>query len=52
MEDLRKAKLLKKIIQSDGISGLSPLAIRLVELATDDRTGARISPALLRKILP
>ena len=49
MEDLRKAKLLKKIVQSDGISGLSPLAIRLVELATDDRTGARDLSGVIEK---
>ena len=49
MEDQRKAKLLKKIVQSDGIPGLSPLAVRLVELATDDRKGARDLADIIEK---
>ena len=49
MEDQSKAKLLKKIVQGDGTAGLSPLAIRLVELATDDRTGARDLSAIIEK---
>jgi len=41
MERYGKATLLKKIVQSENLPGLSPLAVRLVELATDDRTVAR-----------
>jgi HD-like signal output (HDOD) protein/two-component sensor histidine kinase len=49
MEDQRKAKLLKKIVESDGIPGLSPLAVRCVELATDDRKGARDLADIIEK---
>ncbi len=49
MEDQRKTKLLKKIVQGDDLPGLSPLAIRLVELATDDRTSARDLADIIEK---
>lgn len=49
MEERHKAKLLKKIVQSEDLPGLSPLAIRLVELATDDRTVARDLADIIEK---
>ncbi|MBW1781980.1 MAG: HDOD domain-containing protein [Deltaproteobacteria bacterium] len=49
MKDQHRAKLLKKIVQGDDLPGLSPLAIRLVELATDDRTGVRDLADIIEK---
>lgn len=41
MEDHKKAKLLKKILGSKSLPSLSPLAIQLVELASDEQSSAR-----------
>ena len=49
MEDHQKAKLLKKIIQSDGLPSLSPLAIQLVEFAADDKSSARDLASIIEK---
>ncbi len=49
MEDRDKAKLLKKIVDSEGLPSLSPLAIQLVELAADDRTSAPDLAAIIEK---
>jgi len=49
MEDQRKSQLLRKIVQSDGLPALSPLAIRLVEMATDDRKSARDLAEIIEK---
>jgi HD-like signal output (HDOD) protein len=49
MEDQRKAKLLKKIVKGDSGLGLSPLAIRCVEVATDDQKGARDLAEIIEK---
>ncbi|MBW1739107.1 MAG: HDOD domain-containing protein, partial [Deltaproteobacteria bacterium] len=49
MENRQKAKLLKKIVNGEGLPSLSPLAIQLVELATDDRSSARDLAAIIEK---
>ncbi|UCF83774.1 MAG: HDOD domain-containing protein [Desulfobacteraceae bacterium] len=49
MEDHQKAKLLKKIIESDGLPSLSPLAIQLVEFAADDQSSARDLASIIEK---
>jgi len=49
MEEASKAKLVQKIIQRDGIPALSPLAIRLVELAADDQKGAQDLADIIEK---
>jgi HD-like signal output (HDOD) protein len=40
MKETEKARFLKKIADGDGLPSLSPLTIRLVELAADDRSSA------------
>ncbi|MBW2020914.1 MAG: HDOD domain-containing protein [Deltaproteobacteria bacterium] len=40
MNEIARARLLKKIAEGRGLPSLSPLAIRLVELAADDRSCA------------
>jgi len=40
MKKTEKARLLKKIADGEGLLSLSPLTIRLVELAADDRSSA------------
>ena len=40
MKETEKARFLKKIADTDGLPSLSPLTIRLVELAADDRSSA------------
>jgi HD-like signal output (HDOD) protein len=49
MEERNKAKLLKKIVDSDGLPSLSPLAVQLVELAADDRSSAPDLAAIIEK---
>ena len=49
MEDQKKAKLLKKIIDSGGLPSLSPLAIQLVEFAADDQSSARDLASIIEK---
>jgi HD-like signal output (HDOD) protein/anti-sigma regulatory factor (Ser/Thr protein kinase) len=49
VEDHRKAKLLKKIVDSEGLPSLSPLAIQLVELAADDQSSAHDLAAVIEK---
>ncbi|MCF8084838.1 MAG: HDOD domain-containing protein, partial [Deltaproteobacteria bacterium] len=49
MKEASKAKLVQKIIQRDGIPALSPLAIRLVELAADDQKGAQDLADIIEK---
>ncbi|HUU81126.1 MAG TPA: HDOD domain-containing protein, partial [Acidobacteriota bacterium] len=49
MEEHQKAKLLKKIIDSDGLPSLSPLAIQLVEFAADDQSSARDLASIIEK---
>jgi len=48
-EERQRTRLLKKILDSNDLPGLSPLAIRLVELATDDRTSARDLSTIIEK---
>ena len=40
MKETEKARLLEKIADGEGLPSLSPLTIRLVELAADDRSSA------------
>ncbi len=40
MKETEKARLLKKIADGEGLPSLSPLTIRLVEMAADDRSSA------------
>ena len=49
MENREKAKLLKRILDSQGLPSLSPLAIKLVELAADDRSSARDLAAIIEQ---
>ena len=47
MENSQKEKLLKKIIASESLPSPSPLAIRLMDLATDERSSARDLAAVI-----
>ena len=49
MENSQKAKLLKKIVDSESLPSLSPIAIQLVELAADDRSSAPDLAAIIEK---
>lgn len=49
MENRQKAKLLKKIVDSESLPSLSPIAIQLVELAADDRSSAPDLAAIIEK---
>ena len=49
MEENPKVKLLKKIIDSDGLPSLSPLAIQLVEFAADDQSSAGDLASIIEK---
>ena len=49
MKDLKKTNLLKKIFDSEGLPSLSPLTIRLIELAADDRSSAKDLALIIEK---
>jgi len=49
VENRQKAKLLKKIVDSESLPSLSPIAIQLVELAADDRSSAPDLAAIIEK---
>ena len=49
MENRQKAKLLKKILDGNGLPTLSPLTIQLIELASDDRSSAKDLTAIIEK---
>ena len=49
MENRQKAEFLKKIIDSESLPSLSPIAIQLVELAADDRSSAPDLAAIIEK---
>lgn len=49
VENRQKTKLLKKIVDSDSLPSLSPIAIQLVELASDDRSSAPDLAAIIEK---
>jgi HD-like signal output (HDOD) protein len=49
VENRQKAKLLKKIVDSESLPSLSPIAIQLVELAADDRSSAADLAAIIEK---
>lgn len=49
MKEREKAKLLKKITDGEGLPSLSPLTIRLVELAADDRSSASDLARIIEK---
>jgi len=49
VEENPKVKLLKKIIDSDGLPSLSPLAIQLVEFAADDQSSASDLASIIEK---
>ena len=49
MEAQQKAKLLKKILDGEVLPSLSPLTIRLVEIAADDRSSARDLAEIIEK---
>ena len=49
MEEHQKAKLLKKVIDSDDLPSLSPLAVQLVEFASDDQCSARDLASIIEK---
>ena len=49
MEENPKVKLLKKIIDSEGLPSLSPLAIQLVEFAADDQSSASDLASIIEK---
>lgn len=49
MDAHQKAKLLKKILDGEVLPSLSPLTIRLVEIAADDRSSARDLAEIIEK---
>jgi len=49
VEENPKVKLLKKIIDSEGLPSLSPLAIQLVEFAADDQSSASDLASIIEK---
>ncbi len=49
MKKTERARLLKKIADGEGLPSLSPLTIRLVELAADDRSSASDLSHLIEK---
>ena len=49
MKETEKARLLKRIAEGEGLPSLSPLTIRLVELAADDRSSASDLAQIIEK---